>query len=383
MNKIIYLAIVGDVKNGSTAGVYSKVVAQIRALNKIGKNCSGLLGGAGFEDDPDDAIRTVKLKKAVLGFDLRHFFKTSLRAIEAYKPDAIYIRYPLSRPSFILFLRQVKNQYPDLKVIVEKQTVEVTELWLTKSIRNTLLVAQEMLFRKHVLKKIDVVIGVTQQICRHNSDLGAVKTVYMGNGIASKVVEYNPPKSVDIGNNIVITYVGNLTKWSALDEFIDYLVGIDFSLDGRSIFFNIIGGGSESKRLSRRSEKFERITFHGFKKGDELNEIVSNSTWCLGSFGNGKRGLSEGSNLKLRLYCSLGTPFIYFEYDADFDNNVLPKSVRLLEVRNSNQEVFIDIFEHISDCSKSGCRRNELILFANKYLTWERKFTKLFKEVED
>lgn len=383
MKKLLYLAIVGDVDSAAASGVYTKVLAQVSAIQHIGKDCKALIGGSNFTKKYNcQATETVDLNDGFLGVDIGHFFDVATKQIDIYEPDILYIRYPLAWAAFVRFIFRVKKKYPHTKILIEKQTLEVRELLSSISARNILLALQEIFFRKTILKKVDCIVGVTNQICQYNSKLGALNTIYMGNGIDSELIKYKPCKNFHDNQNITITYVGNISRWTALDGFIEYLSGLDFLIDSRRVKLNVIGGGRESSKIIELAKNIEQITFHGYLKGDTLCNVVASSDWCLGSFGNGRRGLTEGSNLKLRLYCALGIPFIYFEYDSDFDSENIPESVLFYEKLGDHNELYENVVDHIKLYFPKNRGHHELIAFAQENLTWEVKFKKLFMELK-
>ena len=322
-----------------------------------------------------------EVNRGVFGYDFKTFFDVALVEVGLCKPDLVYIRYPLASIAVLEFVRRVKKYYPKVNILVEKQTLEVKELLSTVSFRNMALILRELALRKCVLSCVDYVICVTREISEYNLKIGAVNVLVMGNGIDGSLIETEVIHQSTDSDIVRLAYVGNLAKWSSLSAFVDYLAVRKFRVDGKNIVLDIVGGGIQEKLYSDLSRKYEAVEYHGYLEGSRLHEVLRSSDYCLGSFGNYKRGLSESSNLKLRLYCALGIPFIYFDYDADFDDDSLRRVAVLLDSDVRQDYLFDLVLERIFDDTDLAARSKLLIEFATKNLTWEAKFTKLFLEL--
>jgi hypothetical protein len=62
------------------------------------------------------------------------------------------------------------------------------------------------------------------------------------------------------------------------------------------------------------------VIFHGSMYADELNDVFNQCCFAVGSLARHRSGITHIKTLKNREYASRGIPFIYSEYDSDFDH---------------------------------------------------------------
>jgi len=382
MSRIVHISVIGNANNPASSGVHSKVLAQIDAFNDLGHECKGLIGGSNINVcQSDNDVNYVDLVRSFYGYGFKDFFGKAYKFVTQYQPDVVYIRYPLAKLYFLKFVAKIKRENPHIIIVIEKQSLEVVELLSTFSLRNMALASQELFLRKYVLETVDYIVCVTEEIARHNARLSTTKTFVMGNGIESKAIETSFLENSNNDATLKLIFVGNLAKWTSLKDFIAYLAKVDFRIDDKVVILNIVGGGNDEDVYLRLSKSFENVIYHGFLHGQSLNDLIRHSDFCLGSFGNAKRGLSEGSNLKLRLYCALGIPFVYFDYDADFDNRSLNSCVLFRPAHTPDSLDFEFVLKHISLHKRSIINSIDLVEFAKLNLTWHVKLSKLIDEL--
>ena len=112
--------------------------------------------------------------------------------------------------------------------------------------------------------------------------------------------------------------------WHGIDRFIRGLQDYQSSNNQIQINLHIVGDGPELPHLKELVSELnleKNIIFHGYKYGEELNEMYKICHIALDSLAGFKRGLTEASSLKSREYCACGIPFLVSLNDADFPSN--------------------------------------------------------------
>ena len=88
-------------------------------------------------------------------------FNKALEDIQKIRPTVIYSRYFMSDPLSVAFLKQVPKEIP---VVLESQAIVPKELIIQRKFRYYVI---EMLFRRSFSRKIEGIIGVTNEISKH------------------------------------------------------------------------------------------------------------------------------------------------------------------------------------------------------------------------
>jgi len=89
----------------------------------------------------------------------------------------------------------------------------------------------------------------------------------------------------------------------------------------KNVKLHLVGEGSAIaylKKLVTEKGLERQVMFHGFKTGEELDEMFNKCHVAVGSLGLHRLGFRESSVLKDKEYCARGIPFIYSLPDADF-----------------------------------------------------------------
>jgi glycosyltransferase involved in cell wall biosynthesis len=391
MEKVAIVAIIGDMSSGATRGVHDKVCAQGEAISNLGYETRSFFGvsGALCENLEDTKQRKFihydtsasKLSRKSL------IFSNIFMELEKFEPDILYFRYPLADYALNNFLKTLRSRFPDLIIATERQTKELPELLARKSASNLVKFTFELMFRKAVQRKIDFNIGVTQEICSYISGYyPKSRCITCGNGIpADQISNYAVPVDNDTGA-ISLIFVGNITPWCGLDQLVQQLSKINFKYGDDDIFLDIVGDGVALPQLKKAvGEDFPNVIFHGFQKGQDLDTLLSRSNFAIGALNNQKRLLKEGSNLKLRLYCAKGIPFLLGEFDTDFSMSD-KAGVFFVEKRSGTDFGSADlenVLQFAKSCSTQRELRNDMISFARSNLTWDVKLAKVFAQLSN
>lgn len=368
----------GDLRNGSVSGVAKKCRSQIAAINDLGHVCDSYLGILNEEKPNCRELNYVDLS-SVSKFERKSkFFEHILKNISQKHYDIVYIRYPLASLSFHFFVKKLSVLYPQVKILLERQTIEPNELRLISGLSGKLKYYSEILLRKRIQRYVYANVCVTSEISDYiTSYIKDSKNIVMGNGIDTDTYRIYQPLDF-YRNDIRLVFIGNLSYWTGLEQLITNLEKKNFKHNGKSIFLDIIGDGVCYSKLQERFS-CSYVKFHGFLKDHQSIPIMLQSDVAIGSLGAGQRGLTEGSNLKLRQYCLLGLPFVKADLDFDFDN--IPEcSEFFLNISSDITQGEIDKLISFSELVKSNPElRMKMKNYGAKYLSWKYKFQKLLQ----
>jgi glycosyltransferase involved in cell wall biosynthesis len=390
VTKIAVIAIIGRPDSGATKGVHDKVCAQVSALNANGYDAHGFFGLTERSSNKLGSPSTTYflMEGRLAKFSRKHnFFRSLIPELVNFMPDIIYIRYPLSGHSLLIFLRQLRKKIPGAILAFERQTIEPVELLIQKSFLAKIKYLLELIYRKPVQKLIDANIGVTNEICEYvRSYYPANHCIVCGNGIDSSFAnEANFNKIERDLDEICLVFVGNISPWNGLEPLIDYLRKIQFQHNGKRIILDVIGDGTHLGHLrDRYSADVGHVTFHGFLEGDDLKSRISVADIAIGALNNDLRGLAEGSNLKLRLYCSLGIPFVLGEHDSDFMEDVNTKGFyfRIEPESMTDALTFDAMLKFAENVKTDSSLKRRMIQHALTKLTWDVKMPYIMEKIQ-
>ena len=178
-----------------------------------------------------------------------------------------------------------------------------------------------VLCEKRLLLCGDGVVSVTNEISDHYKNLtkGNLKYLTCGNGIdvSSHKLKLIPKER----ENVNVLIVATVCEYHGIDRFIRSLHEYESTPEKRNIVLHIVGEGPELPNLKELTTELNlqnRVIFHGFKSGKELDEMFDMCHIALDALAGFRKGLTETSSLKSREYCARGIPFIASSKDADF-----------------------------------------------------------------
>jgi glycosyltransferase involved in cell wall biosynthesis len=312
----------GDMNNG----VNKKIFAQSSELNKSGIDFSlVLLGGINNNYPHHDFIHYVSLKECSFfksmiftRFCRQYFAKKYIKKVLKFSGSetVLYVRYPLP----IFLLPHDLSTDRKCKIVLECNSIEINE---QKKARSYFPYSKELFFGQEFRKRCDAIIGVTDQITRYQiARLGSFNKPHMtiGNGFEVDSVRMRRPPSYP-GSTLNIISVSNISSWHGLDRLIQGMADYKGPI---KITIHIVGDGPEVPHLKKLIDSLkinDRIVFHGFTTGKDLDPLFDQCHIAIGSLGLHRIGLQEASILKAREYCSRGIPYITACNDPDFPDD--------------------------------------------------------------
>jgi glycosyltransferase involved in cell wall biosynthesis len=285
------------------------------------------------------------------------------------RDDVLYFRYPFSSIFLITILKKPRK----CKVVLEYQSIEPLE-WKLKGEWFSIL--NDRIFGGPVRKYTDAIVGVTDEITdyelKRSGDPGK-KHITIGNGFdVDSVCPRKPPQFNR--QELSLISVSQVNRWHGIDRIIHGIAAYSGSC---VINLHIVGTGLEIptlKKLVSQHGLNDRVIFHGFLTGTELDQLFDQCHVAIGSLGIHRIGLKEASILKAREYCSRGIPFFSAYADPDFPDDFC----YALKVPADDTPISIeDIIQFANSVYSDGEHPVKMHAYALKNLDWSGKMQKL------
>lgn len=282
-----------------------------------------------------------------IGLKIEYYFWI-WRVSEKY--DAILTRYSVHDLFLLIFLVLRKN-----KVFTVHHTIEIYELQTDKSIIGHIRVFLEKIMGKISITLNDGIVGVTKEIVDHEK-LRAFKKnkkcyVYP-NGILVKEGKIFDNKKND--NKVNILFVASeFVDWHGLDLLLE-----DIKKSTSDFNLHLIGN-LIYKQDKLIADNDNRIILHGLQNIDYIKKIAENCDVALASFGLYRKGVKEGSTLKVREYFNYGLPV----YSGHTD--IFPTDFKFYYTGEAKINNILNFSQEMSQYSKEYIR-DEAITYIDK-----------------
>lgn len=290
-------------------------------LKKLGLDVHSVIIGDKTQDsnlqlNPEE----IPIKDNVLNKITRYYaiYKILCKLISPQqKIDIIYIRSLAPNPfTWIAFQLPRRS-----KIITEYQTIEPIEAKLSSQKYHYFLM--DFLFGRLRRKKIDAIVGVTDEITRYELKRSGEPDkphITIGNGFDVESVPVRNPRSYN-NTELHLLCVANVSKGHGLDRILSGIASYEGDV---KIVFHIVGDGNELSHLKQMAKDLkiqENVIFYGFLSGEKLDEVFNSCHVAIGGLAGHRQGLSQASDLKTREYCARGIPFIVLRGDSDFSED--------------------------------------------------------------
>ncbi len=300
-------------------GVAKKIIAQISELSKIKVDIQLVsMNDIALSNKVND----IEISKYNLLDRLKkqHAIAMMLSILikSLNKESIVYLRYPY--PLFFYFYLLKDNQ-KTCKVITEHNTIESREFKL--NLRNSFYVyVLDSIFGKLSRQYADAFVCVTNEIAEYEISIADdinKPHISIGNGInVSSIKQRTPP---NFSGTLNLLFVATISRWHGIDRLIKGLADYE---GATKVILHIVGEGLVLENLNRLSNECQvekNVIFHGFLKGNALDELFDMCHIAIGSLGIHRKGLSMTSELKIREYTARGIPFICSAVDSDFPDD--------------------------------------------------------------
>ncbi|OOC43673.1 hypothetical protein XO08_04805 [Thermosipho sp. 1074] len=298
---------------------------------------------------------------------LNYIFNVLIKYMESEKIEFAYVRNLLPWNYFsVKFIKQLKK-------LTKFVILDVPTYPYKKELSKINLIIDNI-FNRFVGKNINLVV-TTADI----EKIYGVRAIRITNGIDVK--KYKLKKNIKKDGEFHLIGVANVSLWHGYDRVINGLYEYYKNDPKIKVIFHVVGEGKELNNLKKLTEEKKLnsyVIFHGFKTGDELDNLYDISDVAVGSLGLHRIGLLKSSVLKVREYCARGIPFIISSYDEDFDKEFefmlkFPSDETPIEI-----EEILKFYERIKSKNYSLFMRK----YAEEHLSWNNKMGKLLKEIK-
>jgi glycosyltransferase involved in cell wall biosynthesis len=373
MKKILYITTV-DISSDS--GVRKKIYGQIRVMRESGLEValiapSGddivVVEGGQDEEERMGVVDSYMNVGPLRFFDLtRSLYKSAYELAHKDGYDGVFIRYSLAERGLIRMLRKLKEE--GVKTFIEIPSYPYDLEYENKQWYKKFGLYLDKIYRKKLKDSVDIIFTPGPQ----QESIYGVNAVSFNNGVNTEDIEERKYSGKKEG---VLRFIGvaNLNSWHGYDRVIKGIAEYYKDKDDIDFVFNIVGEGIELnnlKDLVKELELQDRVIFHGFKSGKELDQVYNNSDIAISSVGLYRLGVAPRLVLKAREACLKGIPFVAVKGDPVFDNDfdyvyfVKDEGSPLQVEKIYNWFVDLDAEEYLDEMNK----------FAKEHLDWRETF---------
>lgn len=269
-------------------------------------------------------------------------------------PTFLYIRRAVADRAYVRFLQQVKQKFPDCKIIIEifsypydKDDFGKWNAWP--------FYLKEIIYRRRLKRYVDRFVTYGQ-----DKVIFGVPTICTFNGINVESIrmvqgEYHENRLTMIG-------VAYMQRQHGYERIIEGLNDYYHNQDGKyRVYLYLVGDGPEKGKYQQMVEKYglqEYVRFYPTMTGEPLDELYDESDIALAGFGLYKSGFyGRQSSLKTRECLAKGMLQI-----AGCEIDILDDSYRYVKnFENSPQKVDItEIIRFFESVKQEGLSKSEI-----------------------
>lgn len=290
--------------------------------------------------------------------------------------DLAYIRAMPTVPSYAKALKLIKKS--NTKIVIEIPTYpfdkEVDE--------------EKRLFRKLYFKlsnryfiKTSKYVDLFVLIGDYSDKFADKPAINIENGI---FINNIPIRSIKHNyREIHLLGLANMAKWHGYDRVIEGLRQYKKNGGNKKVVLHLVGpdgdGSLDEWRILTKKYKLEdNVIFEGPKFDKELDWYLDNCQIAIGSIGIHRINFNSTSALKLRDYMARGIPFIMSATNQEVKFN----KKFCITVPADDSPIDIDaIIDYVEDITEWEELSKSMRKYANKNMTWEKQFAKIFEEI--
>lgn len=366
MNKSLLFFTKINFGNSQNKGYWIKVNAQSNAFRKLGWNVDILyvFKNEVRLENSENCISLSFNSRIKLLFYLFVIFPTKLIKGQY---SAIYIRHFLTNPLFLIFLMKSKPKVR--RVLMEIPTFPYSFEYKGLN-KNRILYFLDKICSYFFKYYIDRIISFS-----FDKTIFKIPTINTDNGVEVTSINYieKPPK---FNKELRILGLGNPRTWHAYERIIYGMQKYYQQKQAINVVFDIVGDGGEIDKYIKLTKEFhleDKINFHGYKSGNDLDMICQQCHVAVASLGMHRINVSNGeaSPLKAREFAARGIPFLTgykdkgFPIDFPFIFN-FPSNESPIDIEKLIQYFSVLIKNHSQ-------YPNELRQFALNHLDWSSK----------
>jgi glycosyltransferase involved in cell wall biosynthesis len=361
-------------------GVRKKIYGQINAMQKSGLD-TVLIGTLDEEivvkeGETFQTLGEYNKETPFRFFSLtKNLYEYAYKSIEKNEIEAVYIRYSMSEPSLIRFLKKLKAL--SINIFIEIPSFPYDSEYDNKQFYKRIGLYIDKFYRRKLKKYVDIIFTPTP----NQNNIFGVKTKYFDNAISTELMgkrDYDGPKE----EKLRLLGVANLNAWHGYDRVIRGIAKYYKENNDIDVTFNVVGDGVELENLKKLTKDLnieDRVIFHGRQYGGDLDKIYENSDVAVSSIAFFRLDSIPHTSLKAREACMKSIPFIAVKgepiFDKDFDYvyfvEDVDKPIEMEKVynwfSNLDPEVYIDLMYE----------------FGRRSLSWEKNFKSVTLSMKD
>ncbi len=349
-------------------GISKKISYQLKAFRECGIDIHIC-----YMDESEGKKRMVdgevicNYGKGLMGKILK---RTAFSSITGYARkqhfDFVYMRSNHNANLFTInMVRQMKKA--GMKVVMEIPTFPYDKEYKVQGISRQII--QDKLFRRLHARQLDAIVTFSD-----DDMIFGQKTIRISNGIDFDDVRL---RKEHFPNNHELHLIGvaEIHRWHGFDRLLKGLANY-YSIDRNwKVIFHLVGyffsqaEENEILGIIRDYHLEPYVIVHGKKHGKELDDIFDQCDFGIGSLGRHRVGIKKMKTLKNREYAARGIPFIYSEFDEDFED-------KPYVLKAQADESDIDI-ERIVQFSQSLLISPQEIRNSIQHLSWKCQMEKV------
>lgn len=254
--------------------------------------------------------------------------------------DVFYLRFLAGDQYFVRFLKQLRKNNPNAKILLEFPDYPTTWYMTTSFLYAMLyfpIIIKDWNAGRKYKRYVDRIV-IPQNV---ESAFG-IPVLPIENGIDVSDIRCREPEESDV---IRMIAVAGMCNFHGYDRLIEGMKEYYAKGGKRKMELHMVGGkaapGNELLRyqqLCRGYHLEKKVIFYGEKKGEELDRIYDKCNLAVGSLGMYRIGYEMASSLKIREYLAKGLPVITgsrvdvfekknFSYYLEYENNDTPIDV--------------------------------------------------------
>ncbi|HMG15997.1 MAG TPA: glycosyltransferase [Saprospiraceae bacterium] len=313
MNKKLLFFTKINFGNSQNTGYWNKVNSQADAIRKQGWAVDLI-----YINDNEIRLKTSEgisstTFKSRLNL-LYNLFIVSPCLLKKEKYTAVYIRHFLTNPLFLIFLHKMRSQ---LKTIVMEVPTYPYSFEYKGINKNRLLYLIDRFCSLFFKLYIDRIVSFS-----FDKYIFKIATISTDNGVDVASIKYTDTAPAFTGK-LRILGLGNPRIWHAYERVIAGLYEYYQTRKTIDVVFEIVGQGGELEKYKLLTEKYglqDKIIFHGYKSGEELDVICKQCHVAVASLGMHRINVANGeaSPLKAREFAARGILFLTGYTDKGF-----------------------------------------------------------------
>jgi len=383
MKKVLYITTV-DISSDS--GVRKKIYGQIRVMRESGfevaliapKGDDIVVVEVGPKGEERTGVVDSYMNKGLLRFFnlTRSLYRSAYEIANKDNYDAVFIRYSLAERNLVKMLSRLKEK--GIKIFIEIPSYPYDLEYENKQWYKNIGLYIDKRYRNKLKDYVDIIFTPSPQ----QETIYGIKAVSFNNGVNTEEIKERDYSGKRDGTLRFIG-VANLNSWHGYDRVIRGMAEYYKEKNEIDFIFNVVGEGIELpglKELVKEVGLENRVIFHGFKSGKDLDQVYNNSDVAISSVALYRLGETPRLVLKAREACLKGIPFVAVKgdpvFDEDFDYVYFVKDEESPLQVEKIYNWFIDLNseEYLEEMSK----------FAKENLDWRETFSKpisVMKEV--